>query len=164
MKITLFVLIVLLSCTQKEKPEINPIHGSWKMKEIHYIYSDSTYSMDVAHMGTFLFTPKRYVIMYTPWKTSRQPFEDISKPKEKEMIASFKTIVFNSGSYTQTDSTITSTADIAKVPGFEGGKQFYRYSIKNNLLDITMFDESYPNGDKPAWYGKMKVRFVLNRE
>jgi hypothetical protein len=53
---------------------------------------------------------------------------------------------------------------MAKVPGFEGGKQYYTYKIDQNKLDIMMFDETYPDGKKPSWYGKMKVRFKMIKE
>jgi hypothetical protein len=26
-----------------------------------------------------------------------------------------------------------------------------------------MIDETYPSGEKPAWYGKMKTEFILVR-
>ena len=59
---------------------------------------------------------------------------------------------------------MTTIADIAKVPGFEDGKQFYRMNFDNNLLELVMYDETYPNGDKPEWYGKLKVKFILIKE
>ncbi|MCB0279049.1 MAG: lipocalin-like domain-containing protein [Calditrichaeota bacterium] len=164
MKLVILVCLLLYSCAKKENTIINPLHGSWLMKEIHYIYPDSTYSQPQAFTGRFLFTKNHYSIMYNPWTNERIPFQILSKPSDAEILASFKTIVFNSGSYLQSDSTITSTADIAKVPGFEGGKQFYRYKITGDQLDITMFDETYPDGKKPDWYGKLNVRFVLQRE
>lgn len=134
------------------------------MKEIHYIYPDATHSQTEAYTGTFIFSPNRYVIMYNPWTTERVPFENLSEPTQDEVMASFKTIVFNSGQYSYTDSTVSTQADIAKVPGFEGGQQFYEYNIENGVLDITMFDETYPDGTKPEWFGQLKVRFVLEKE
>lgn len=163
--ISIISLLVCVSCTSLPvSKEINPLLGSWKMKEIHYIGADATHSQTEAFEGTFMFTPKRYMIMYNPWKNPRVAFESLSKPTDKEIIASFKTIVYNSGSYIHDANTVTTTASIAKVPGFEGGKQFYEYSISGNRLDITMFDETYPDGSKPEWSGKTTVRFVLIRE
>lgn len=173
MRMTLFTLVIfslLIACnhsnttTKEVNTIINPLLGSWRMKEIHYIYTDTTYVGSPITYGTILFTPKRYSLLYNPWTTERKAFENLSKPTDEEIKAAFNSIVFNSGSYVFTDSTVTATADMAKVPGFEGGKQFYTYSIESNNLDIMMFDETYPNGDKPEWFGKLKILFKMKKE
>ena len=160
--------LAFTACNQKTetKPEVikNALLGSWKMQEIHYIYKDTTYVGKPITYGTILFTPKRYSLLYNPWTTERKAFDTLSKPTDAEIKAAFQSIVFNSGSYVFTDSTVTTTADMAKVPGFEGGKQYYKYSIENNNLDIMMFDETYPNGKKPEWFGKLKILFKMIKE
>lgn len=166
--LVLSVLLVsmLFSCnTNNENVEKeNHLLGSWKMQEIHYIYADTTYIGKPITYGTILFTPKRYSLLYNPWTTKRKAFDTLSKPSDKEIKAAFKSIVFNSGSYIFTDSTVTTTADMAKVPGFEGGKQYYKYNIDKEKLAIMMFDETYPNGDKPEWFGKLKIKFKMIKE
>ena len=142
----------------------NPLLGSWKMQEIHWKTKDTTYSIMNAEPGMFFFTKNSYAIMWTPTRKLRTPFINLSKPTDEECIAGFKSVVFNSGSYTFTDSTVNATAYIAKVPGFEGGQQFYTYKIVNDILHLTMFDETYPNGDKPDWSGKYVTEFVLKKE
>lgn len=137
-----FCLVLMNSCNQniQKQPDSisNPLEGSWKMQEIHYIYTDTTYVGKPITYGTILFTPKRYSLLYNPWTDERKPFDTLSKPSVAEIKAAFKSIVFNSGSYVYTDSTVVTTADIAKVPGFEGGKQFYNYKIENDKLDLSL--------------------------
>jgi len=123
------------------------------MQEIHYIYADTTYIGKPITYGTLLFTPKRYSLLYNPWSSERKAFKILSKPTDAEIKAAFQSIVFNSGSYVFTDSTVTTTADMAKVPGFEGGKQYYKYTIKDSIFNLMMFDETYPDGTKPEWFG-----------
>lgn len=162
-----FVLSILTSCQMSKKEHtvaFNPLEGSWKMQEIHYIYEDTTYIGNPITYGTFIFAPKRYSLLYNPWTTQRKAFDTLSKPTDTEIKAAFQSIVFNSGSYIMTDSTVVTTADIAKVPGFEGGKQFYNYKINDDKLDIMMYDETYPNGNKPEWFGKLKVLFKMKKE
>lgn len=142
----------------------NPLTGSWSMKEIHYIQADTTVKVEKVHGGRISFSKDHYHLLYNPWINPRKPFEKLSQPTEKEMINAFQTLVFNSGSYVYTDSTVVTTADIAKVPGFEGGIQYYRYQLKGNELELTMYDETYPDGNKPDWYQKLKVLFKLVRE
>lgn len=140
------------------------ILGSWRFKEIHYIYKDTTYSVEQAFPGMFMVTPERYAIMYNPSDKPRQPFVNLSQPTDEEMISAFQRIVFNTGKYELTDSFITTTADIARVPGFEGGRQSYRYIIDKNKLELRMVDEIYPDGSRPAWYGKLEILFILLKE
>lgn len=142
----------------------HPLMGSWHMKEIHYIQADTTIKVEKVHGGRITFTEEHYHLLYNPWINPRKPFEKLAAPTKDEMIYGFQTLVFNSGSYVYTDSTVTTTADIAKVPGFEGGIQYYNYSLKDNELKLTMYDETYPDGNKPEWYQKLKVLFKLVRE
>ncbi len=157
------LLTTILSLTGCAQDSENTLLGSWKMHQIHWIAKDKTYSQETPQPGIFLFTPKSYSIMWTPTEEPRKPFQNLSKPTDQEAIEGFKSVVFNGGSYTYTATTLTSTAYIAKVPGFEGGKQYYRYSINGDILSLTMFDETYPDGTKPDWSGKYETKFVLKR-
>ena len=99
--------------------------------------------------------------MWTPLDKPRTPFKNLSKPTDKESINGFQSVVFNGETYTFSDSTVTTTANIAKVPGFEGGIQFYNYKISKDTLYLTMFDETYPNGEKPKWLEKYITKFIM---
>ena len=59
---------------------------------------------------------------------------------------------------------MTVSPDLARVPGFEGAKQQYRYTIHEDQLSLTLFDETYPNGKKPEWYGKLQIRLQFQQE
>ncbi len=142
----------------------NPLMGSWRMKEIHYIQADTTIKVEKVHGGRVTFSQSNYHLLYNPWINARKPFEKLAQPTKEEMIYGFQTLVFNSGTYAYTDSTVVTTADIAKVPGFEGGIQYYHYNLKGEELELTMYDETYPDGNKPEWYQKLKVLFKLVRE
>lgn len=141
----------------------HPLLGSWEMTAIHWITADTTYSVHEAQPGIFMIDSSKYTIMWTPLNEPRTPFENLSEPTDEEMKAGFRSIVFNGGTHEMTDSTLTTTAQIAKVPGFEGGQQFYKYSIDNNQLTMIMFDETYPDGTKPSWYGKYQTKFIFTK-
>lgn len=157
------ILIDLLTMGTSLPGETSPVIGSWSMQEVHWITKDTTYSIYHAQPGIFIFTPTSYSIMWTPDEQPRSPFKMLSQPTEKEMLDGFQSVVFNAGSYIWTDSTIISTAVIAKVPGFEGGTQHYRYQIGHDRLTLVMFDETYPDGSKPDWFGKYVTKFILQR-
>lgn len=176
LKILQIALIILLtacstiesndskSIASKSLEIANPLVGSWKMKQIDYIYADTTYVVPMNVSGRFIVTPSSYAIMYNPYGNERKSPVDMSKMTDQEKLYSFQTTVFNSGSYEWSDSTFTTTADIAKVAGFEGGIQYYRISNKDGVMSITMFDETYPSGKKPEWYGKLEIKFLLEKD
>ncbi|GAB5523206.1 MAG: hypothetical protein Roseis2KO_10780 [Roseivirga sp.] len=148
----------------RNKDAENPLTGSWRVQEIHYIQADTIIKVEKVHGGRVTFSENNYHLLYNPWINPRKPFEKLAKPTKEEMIYGFQTLVFNSGTYVYTDSTVVTTADIAKVPGFEGGIQYYNYRLKGEELELTMYDETYPDGNKPEWYQKLKVLFKLVRE
>ena len=133
------------------------------MTEVHWVSEGETFSIPDAQPGLFLFTPESYSIMWTRTKEPREAFKNLSAPTDDEMKAGFRSVVFNGGRYTFSGDTVTTVATIAKVPGFEGGKQFYRYTIEGDTLRLTMFDETYPDGAKPEWAGTWETEFVLER-
>ncbi|MCB0492389.1 MAG: ankyrin repeat domain-containing protein [Cyclobacteriaceae bacterium] len=142
----------------------NPLIGSWKINQIHYIYKDTTVVVDTVSQGRLTVTPNRYHIIYNPWLNPRVPFKVLSKPTDTEIKHAFQTLVFNTGTYSLNDTLFTTTSDIAKVPGFEGGMQYYSIEVDGDKLQLIMKDETYPNGEKPEWYQKLQILFKLNRE
>lgn len=163
--IILILFTFILSACNPHKIQTlnNPLLGSWTMQKVTWISKDKSHPLESPHEGIFLFTPNSYSIQWTPTAKPRTHFVLLSKPTDKEKMAGFASVVFNAGSYQYTDNTVTATAYIAKVPGFEGGKQFYTYLINEDTLTITMYDETYPDGTKPEWSGKWKTEFVLGR-
>ncbi|WP_282042645.1 lipocalin-like domain-containing protein [Winogradskyella flava] len=176
-KLTLLVLYIAISSfayaqskasqTKKDKGSIGErqkILGSWKLQEIQYQYTDTTYIVNDEDHGRFIFTDSNYVLIYNPRMQKRKAFDNLSKPTIEEISTAFRSIVFNTGIYAIEDSVITTTADIAKVPGFEGGRQYYKLAFTNKGLELVMYDETYPNGNKPEWFGKLKIKFILKKE
>lgn len=137
--------------------------GAWDLKETQFVMSDTTHKYKPAQKGLLIFTPTHYSIMWVTTKSPRQAFQILAKPTDEEAIAGFKSIAFNSGTYHFTDKTLETKAEIAKVPGFEGGKQIYEVSFSGNQLIMSMKDEIYPNGTKPDWVGKMSIRLIWEK-
>lgn len=169
--LTLFVIVLLFfSCSENHdkehhhaQTETKPLLGAWEMTSVHWITKDTSYTIDPTQAGLFMIDESRYSTMWVPIDTIRTPWVDLSKPTDAEIIEGFSSVVFNAGTYEMTDSTLTTTARIAKVPGFEGGKQFYKYDITEDRLSLTMYDETYPDGTKPRWFGRYVTKFVFDR-
>ena len=165
MKTPLLTLILLLhgmaSFSQTTKEDLL---GSYVLKKINYIYADTTIRVDPSNKGFLILTPERYAIAYNPGLKPRVPFGNLSNPTEEEALAGFRSFAFNSGAYDYQQQVLTVHPDFAKVPGFEGGEQVYIVEIKENQLVLTMYDETYPGGEKPAWYGKLKIQLTFKKE
>lgn len=159
----LAALVLMHGCSTLENRPHNPLLGAWTVKEIHWRAKDKTYDIDQANAGLLLVTPTRYAIMWSPKASPREPFAKLSAPTDAEIKAGFQSIVFNGGTYRYEQDVFITTAEVAKVPGFEGGQQFYRYELDGDQLTLTMFDETYPDGEKPEWFGRYVTEFVLQR-
>lgn len=159
--ISCFMLLGWTSCTD-DKPS-DALLGVWRVADISWVYPDTTYRIAEPEPGFLQFSPGRYSFIWTPTQGPRKPFAVLSQPTPEEMQAGFRSIVLNAGTYTRTPEQITVTAEVAKVPGFEGGTQVFDYALVGDTLQYTMIDETYPDGDKPAWFGKMTTVFSLVR-
>jgi len=154
------LLLNLTSCSNENK---NPFIGAWEVNEIHWITPDTTYNIENAQPSIFMVSDSSYSFIWTPINEKRTPFVKLANPTKDEMISGFRSIVFNAGSYIKTDTTFLIKARIAKVPGFEGGRQTFNYKINNDILELKMIDETYPDGTKPDWFGKLETKFIMRR-
>ncbi len=159
------IILFLLGCNSNAPNAAAsfPLLGTWEVKSIAWISKDTVHTIAKAQPGMFLFTPTGYSLMWTPTPGPRTPFRKLAEPDSLEIRSGFASIVFNAGSYRYTDSTLVTTAKIAKVPGFEKGTQFYDYRMLGEKLQLTMYDETYPDGTKPDWSGTWKTRFILEK-
>lgn len=163
----IFLIILLFSCNQNIPVKNQAtqtkmtLEGGWSMEEVHYISADTTISITPTQPGVFTFVNGAYSIQWSPSNQARIPFTNLSKPTESEILGAYSSVIFNAGTFQYTDSTVVTTAMVAKVPGFEEGKQFYDYKIEGDQLSIIMTDETYPDGTKPQWSGIWKTKFIL---
>jgi len=157
----LFVFAFSLSCSSGKTASM--LEGAWRVVDIKWIYPDTTYHIDHPQPGFLQFTSTRYSFIWTPSSTPRTPFVKLSAPTAEEMQAGFRSLVLNAGTYVQTNEQITIEAEVAKVPGFEGGVQVFDYALSGDTLHYEMIDETYPDGTKPGWAGKMRTAFKLVR-
>lgn len=164
----IFILVItglVFNCSNKSSSAVNQksILGAWEVNKIEWLTADTTFVIEKVQAGYLMVLPKRYTFMWTPTKTARVAFKKLAYPTDEEILSGFRSIVFNAGTYNITDSIFKLEANIAKVPGFEGGTQSFVYNIVGDTLKFKMIDETYPNGEKPDWYGKVETRFTLFR-
>ena len=140
--LSIFQVSDLLCQVTPQSLEKSPLIGTWSVQQVHWISADTTYSIEKAQPGYFMFGSSSYSLMWTPTSKSRIPFTNLANPTNSEMQSGFQSVVFNAGDYVVNDSTLVGTARIAKVPGFEGGQQFYHFKIDDQTMRLTMYDEN----------------------
>lgn len=141
----------------------DPVVGAWEMQSVIWISDESTSGVEQAQPGRMLFVDGEYTLMWTSTEKPRVPFKVLSKPTDEETIAAFRSVIYNSGHYSVEGNKLVTTATMARVPGFEGGKQFYEFEIEGDILKLRMVDELYPSGEKPKWSGTWETLFTLKR-
>lgn len=159
------ILMICNGCQPKQNAENkNALLGSWSIDKISWVSKDTSVTITPDQKGILLVTPSYYSISWSPVKVKRKAFENLSRPSDEEVLQGFKSIVFNAGSFQKKDGVFATKALIAKVPGFEGGEQFYRYRLfDNDSLELLLYDETYPSGLKPNWIGQWQTAFILKR-
>ncbi|AWX45596.1 hypothetical protein HME9304_02623 [Flagellimonas maritima] len=162
LKIVLALVVILTGCNKRIETS-NLLLGSWSIEEIQWISNDTTVQRKPEQKGLLLITPERYSLSWTPIEKHRKPFQSLSNPTDNEVLEGFKTIVFNMGSYNVSNSEFVTKSHLSKVLGFEGGMQYFKFEVTDNKMVLILFDETYPNGEKPDWYGKWETKFSLAR-
>ncbi len=165
MRLLSFPLLILLCYACQDHSIVNnTINGAWSIEKIIWKSKDTTIQIAPQQKGILLITQNYYGISWSPIREKRTPFENLSSPTEEEIVKGFQSIVFNSGTYCIDKNILTTTAQIAKVPGFEGGKQYYHFAHTNETqLKLTLYDETYPSGKKPQWLGKWETTFIMEK-
>ena len=152
---------VLASCSAPAVTD--PVEGAWEMQSVSWISKERTSGIEKAQPGRILFVDGEYTLMWTSTEKPRVPFKVLSKPTDEETIAAFRSVIYNSGHYSVEGNKLVTKATMARVPGFEGGQQFYEYEIDGDILKLRMVDELYPSGEKPKWSGTWETLFTLKR-
>ena len=85
------------------------------------------------------------------------------RPTDEERAAAFSSIIVNAGTYSITDSTLTTFPIVAKTPEFIGGTAIYDYSISGDTLRVEMTDALSRDGVRDPGVGRISIPMTLVR-
>jgi len=140
------VLCVLAGCGQQAAEAPGPLEGSWKVAEIRIVSKRGEYTDPEPQPSLFIFGEEHYSMVWMPFGEPLADFAEIWKPTDEEKLTSWSSIVVNSGTYTYTDSTVTTFPLVAKTPEFVGGYAVYDYRVVADTLWMEM-TECMSSGD-----------------
>jgi hypothetical protein len=141
----------------------SPLEGSWSMVEIAVISERGENRYPDPAPGLFIFGESHYSMVWMPLTEVPADFEEIWKPTEEEKAAAFSSIVVNSGTYTFTDSTVTTVPTVAKTPEFIGGYAVYTYRVEGDTLWMDMTNTVSRDGVVDPGVGLFRMPLTLVR-
>ena len=119
-------------------PSPNPIHGVWKVVEIRQEASGKEYNNTEPQPGLMIFTNDYYSMVWMPLDRVQPDNATTWRPIDAEKIQQFNSIVVNSGSYSLSDSQLTTFPIVAKTPEFIGGKADYLWKSAQDTLRLEL--------------------------
>jgi hypothetical protein len=138
--VPVIVLCMLAGCREAAIEAPGPLEGSWKIVEIRVVSQRGEYTDPEPEPGLFIFGKEHYSMIWMPFGEPLLDFAEIWRPTDEEKLTSWNSIVVNTGTYTYTDSTVTTYPLVAKTPEFVGGFAVYDYRVVADTLWMEMTD------------------------
>ena len=157
-----FALTVLAACQPPANEDANPLVGAWQVTKMMTTSPDSSYTISDPQPGLYLFTEGHYSMMYVPAGEPRPldagdvPILGALIPTDAEKIASWETIIANSGSYAISGSTLTTRPMVAKSANLmaAGDPLLMTYQVTGDTLQVSF---------APQWTPEIQTLTTLTR-
>jgi hypothetical protein len=135
----LFILpLSLFAFLPAQTPSVNSLRGVWKVVQIKLELSGKEYVNAEPQPGMMIFTSEYYSMVWMPQDKKQPDNTTIWQPTDIEKIQQFNSIIVNSGSYTLSDSLLTTFPLVAKTPEFIEGKADYHWSVRQDTLQLIV--------------------------
>lgn len=157
------VVVLASGCQAPVSSERGPLEGTWKVKSITYITSRGEFPIEEALPGLFIFGEEYYSMVWMPMEAPLEDFAETWRPTDEEKVRSWNSIVVNSGTYTYTDSTVTTHPLVAKTPEFVGGSAVYTYRVEGDTLFMEVIDTVSHTGVQDPGIGLVRIPTTLVR-
>ncbi|MBN2565104.1 MAG: lipocalin-like domain-containing protein [Candidatus Eisenbacteria bacterium] len=143
--------------------EPGPLEGTWKVVQIDVFSERGENSYPNPAPGLVMFGERYYSMTWMPLTEAPADFEEVWRPTTEEMASAFGSIIVNAGTYTFTDSTLTTLPLVAKTPEFIGGRAVYNYSVRGDTLRLDMTDAVSHGGIRDPGVGRIRLPLTLVR-
>lgn len=139
------------------------IEGTWLIDEITVISPRGEVTYPDPQPGIYIFADGYYSMVWS-WAVQPMPdSEEIWRPSEEEKVRSFSSLIINSGTYTVSDTLVTTYPMVAKTPEFVGGMATYRYSVVADTLWMEVTNTVSHSGVVDPGIGKVRMPVKLVR-
>jgi hypothetical protein len=153
----LAIPVFVASCAPEADSVISDYQGlvgTWLITETTRTIGDSTWVNESPQPGLYIFSQHHFSLMLIPGDSARVEWPGDGTPAER--LAAFENFVADAGSYEATDSVITMSNIIAKLPWAMnlGGGGPYRYRLDGDTLTLSF---------GPGWLGESEITYRLVR-
>ncbi len=156
-------LVVLVACGNNPEVLRSPLEGAWLVVDVRFGSGGENRSIMRAQPGQFIFTPTRYAAVWVTQAEPRAVSVSHFQPTPDEIIAHYRSVAANSGTYEVSGSRITIRPIVAKLPDFAGGQLTYEFRIEGDMLFLDAVDERSSGGIVPPNYEATRERLKLRR-
>jgi hypothetical protein len=157
------LMVVGVAVSANQFPDSELLVGVWRVDEITLVRPAGGGTNTEPQPGLFIFTRDHYSIAWIPRPEPRSTFTTPWTPTAEEKERAYGTILFNSGTYQLSDTTVTTRPILSKVPDLSGGHAVYEYRIEDDVLWLTMVDEYAADGSRAPWVGNVSFPLKLTR-
>jgi hypothetical protein len=171
--VMVFVAALLLVCaalcvapvdSRAESADVaDALEGAWLMDEITVISARGEASYPDPQPGLFIFSGGHYSMV---WSLAAEPVpdsEEVWHPTDEEKASCFSTLIVNSGTYSVSDTLLTTVPLAAKTPEFVGGFATYRYRVVGDTLWMESTNIVSRDGVVDPGVGKFRLPLRLVR-
>ncbi|MBL1213903.1 MAG: hypothetical protein HND52_11155 [Ignavibacteriae bacterium] len=169
MKNLIYLLTILLtiSCQSgeiKTQPiENHPIEGVWKVTQIITQTPGNHFANPNPQAGVFIFTKNYYSITWNPNDAKQEDYKNKWRPTDEEKIASYNSIISNSGKYEIKEGKLITNPVVSKTPSFIGGKAVYDFLVNEKTLTLTLKEVISYDGVYDKEIKNYKITIKLKR-
>jgi hypothetical protein len=142
---------------------MGPLEGTWSVVRIDAITERGANSYPDPAPGLVMFGKSYYTMVWMPLTEAPDDFAEIWRPTAEERADAFSSIIVNAGTYSLTDSTLTTLPIVAKTPEFIGGRAVYDYAVRGDTLWLDMTDAVSRGGVRDPGIGRVRLPLTLVR-
>ena len=154
MRVGLIVIIVgaiavASGCGPAERSDMetelgSALLGAWKITEVSVTSADTTRTSEDPQPGLYIFSDRHFSNLLVSGTEDRTPFAD--ETTDEEVLAAYRRVIADAGTYEVTDTELTTHNIVAKVPNYMNGGLNYRYTIHGDSLVLTFNEGWAPAG------------------
>ncbi len=151
-------------CIAQDAPgSRSDIVGVWRVAEVRTVTADTESINSDPLPGLYIFTDGYYSAVWSTSDKPRQMYADRWQPTAAEKIAAYDSIVVNAGTYELSQSELITRPQLARVPGFGGGRAVWNYRIDGDTLYLEMIEEFTKDGTRAKWLDQVHFPIKLIR-